>query len=239
MAARFLLAGLTAALCLTWAASARAQQFPSTRWTASQSVAPVRSLPLDDGYAPPEDEYAPLEDEYEYVEPSAMRPIAPMSGIKRLWHKFFTESKRNNCWPHPFIYSDREMVRTPFVVMVNNGWKRQNTLGKYHFREDTNKLTEAGELKVRWILLEGPAHHRIIYIHRARAAEDTTQRVDAVQQLAIKLVPAGELPAVLQTDVGPAGWPAAQVDNIDRKFQSSAPNPRLPEATEGSGDINQ
>ena len=49
--------------------------------------------------------------------------------------------KRRQCWPDPFVYPDRVATRMPFATMVNNGWRRQNMLGKFHFEPNTGNLT--------------------------------------------------------------------------------------------------
>jgi len=146
--------------------------------------------------------------------------------------------KRNNCWPKPFVCPDRQAVRAPFVIMVNNGWRRQNILGDYHFKNEHGELTEAGRLKVQWILTQAPEQHRIIFVHRASRQEETAARVDAVQQLASRIVPTGDLPQVMETHLNEAGWSADQIDKINRDFyEKSAPSPRLPEKQEaGSGN---
>lgn len=155
-------------------------------------------------------------------------PVAWAKSICRDW-------KRNNCWPKPFDYSDRQSVRAPFVVMVQNGWRRQNLMSDFHFETDTGKLTPAGAEKIRWILLEAPERHRTIYVSRARTAQETTARVAAVQAAGTQLLPEGQLPAVLETNLQPYGWSADRVDAIGRKFQDTTPAPRLP-AADKSGD---
>lgn len=149
-------------------------------------------------------------------------------------HSVARDAKRRNCWPQPFLSADRHDARAPFAIMVNNGWRRQNMLGDHHFDEFSGELTEAGKLKIRWILTEAPLHHRDIYVHRAEAAEKTLVRLDNVQRLAASLVPEGELPAVLETSISTRGWPASQVDAIGRRFESSMPNPRLSTEAVGS-----
>lgn len=62
--------------------------------------------------------------------------------------------KRRNCWPEPFDAADRYAVRSPFVTMVDNGWRRQNLLGDHHFDPKTNELNESGRLKVQWIVYQ-------------------------------------------------------------------------------------
>jgi hypothetical protein len=145
--------------------------------------------------------------------------------------------KRNNCWPQPFVAPDRQAVRSPFVIMVHNGWRRQNILGEYHFRPDNGELTEAGKLKVQWILTQAPKQHRIIFVHQAQTADQTAARIDAVEQLAVQLAPTGELPQVVETHLNEAGWSADKIDRVSRDFyEKTAPKPRLPDAqSSGSG----
>ena len=73
----------------------------------------------------------------------------------------------------------------------------------------SGELTEAGRIKIRWILTEAPQHHRTIYVQKAADAEVTAARIDNVQQLAAQMQPEGTLPLVLETGVPVRGWPAA------------------------------
>jgi len=149
--------------------------------------------------------------------------------LEQFIHNVIRDTKRNNCWPKPFLYPDRQAARVPFVLMVNNGWRRQNMLGDYHFRQDNGKLSESGRLKVQWILTEAPRHHRTIYVHRASSPEETATRMAVVRAQVFALVGThGEPPAIVESSVSPAGWPAERVDSIGRKFLSTAPDPRLP-----------
>ena len=83
-----------------------------------------------------------------------------VDGTKKFCHSVARDTKRRNCWPEPFTRPDRYAVRAPFALMVSNGWRRQNLLGEHHFVDQGGKLTEAGRLKIRWILTEAPQHHR-------------------------------------------------------------------------------
>ncbi|MHC4178974.1 MAG: hypothetical protein ACYSWU_15785 [Planctomycetota bacterium] len=159
-----------------------------------------------------------------------------VDGTKEFCRSVARDTKRRNCWPEPFTRPDRYAVRAPFALMVSNGWRRQNLLGEHHFVDQGGKLTEAGRLKIRWILTEAPQHHRTIYVHRATKPEVTAARIDDVQQLAAQIVPEGALPLVLETSIPAGGWPAARADIIGRKFESSAPDPRLPESSSGGGE---
>jgi hypothetical protein len=142
--------------------------------------------------------------------------------------------KRRQCWPAPFDAGDRVAARTPFAMMVANGWRRQNMLGEFHFEPGTGQLTEAGRLKVRWILTAGPEQHRLIYVHTAESNQETSARLAAVQQLASQISPAN-LPPVLATSISDEGWSANQVDAIQRKYIAAQPSPRLPMPSANTG----
>jgi len=164
-------------------------------------------------------------------------PVRPASGqgLNAFCHSLCRDWKRNNCWPTPFVYPDRQTVRAPFAVMVHKGWERQNTLGEYHFDPQQAQLNEAGRLKVRRILTQVVPQHRTIYVLRTDSPEGTAARVDAVRQLAHRILPEDQVPPVLTSNVQAAGWPASQVDEIGRKFQSSTPDPRLPKMVTDAG----
>jgi hypothetical protein len=151
-----------------------------------------------------------------------------------IFNSIARDVKRRQCWPDPFLGPDRATVRAPYATMVANGWQRQNMLGEYHFESGTGQLTEAGRLKVRWILTAGPQQHRIVYVHRADADEETSARMAAVFRLASQITPK-DLPSVLPTSISDEGWRADQVDLIGRKFQATTPPPRLPPASCGGG----
>jgi hypothetical protein len=143
--------------------------------------------------------------------------------------------KRRQCWPKPFVCEDQASVHAPFVVMVANGWQRQNTLGDFHFDPQSGELTEAGRLKVQWIVQEAPEFHRDIYVHRGPSAEQTAARINAVQQAAVPLAQPGQQPQVIATEIPARGWSAEEVDVVHRKFLKTIPDPRLPQISSGSG----
>jgi hypothetical protein len=150
--------------------------------------------------------------------------------VTRFLHTVVRDTKRNNCWPDPFVGPARAAARAPFVLMVARGWERQNTLGAQHFEPESGKLNLAGQSRVRKILIEGLPEHRTIYIQRSLSPEETLARVDAVQQTAAKIVPHGELPGVIETDLPPLGWSAQTIDEVETKYRSSMPVPRLPKS---------
>jgi hypothetical protein len=151
------------------------------------------------------------------------------------FHSFPQDTKRRNCWPQPFVCPDRQAVRMPFAIEANNGWRKQNLLGDQFFELKTGELTEAGRLKVHWIAFGAPAQHRSIYVHVADSREETVARMAAVQTYIAKIQPQGVLPSVSETTYSDDGSPADLVDSINRKYQSSIPNPRLAPKDSGGG----
>jgi hypothetical protein len=145
------------------------------------------------------------------------------------------DTKRRNCWPAPFTCPDRQTVREPFAIMVNNGWRRQNMLGDFYFEPTTGQLTEAGKLKIRWIMFEAPEQHREIFVHIAQTSEETQARMAFVTAEAGSLATQGQVPPIMQTSISDGGTPADRVDWIARKYQSSMPTPRLPAVSGQSG----
>ena len=166
---------------------------------------------------------------------SAAHALPASAGpLGQFFHNVVRDTKRRHCWPEPFLAADRHDVRAPLALMVHNGWRRQNMIGDHHFVDEAAELTQAGQLKVRWILTEAPQQHRTIYVHRAEDAETTAMRLDSVQQLAAKLAPEGPLPQVFVTDIPAEGSSASRVDAIGRRFDSATPDPTLPAAGGGS-----
>jgi hypothetical protein len=153
-----------------------------------------------------------------------------VEGAKQFGVSVARDYKRRNCWPEPFAQPERYDVRSPFGIMVYNGWRQENLLGDYHFVDEGGELTEAARIKVRWILTQVPLQHRTIYVQTAINPDVTALRIDNVQQLASQIVPEGPLPPVVETMISPRGWRAAEADLIGRKFEASAPEPRLPDA---------
>lgn len=153
---------------------------------------------------------------------------APADWFCDLFNSAVKDTKRRNCWPAPFQCPDRQTVRTPFAVMVNNGWRKQNMLSDFHFEPTTGKLTEAGQMKIRWIMFEAPEQHRAVFIHMAKYPEETESRLAAVHEYVASVAPQKELPPISVTTISDEGAPADRIDMIGRKYQASTPNPRLP-----------
>src|SRR5690606_26497832 len=84
-------------------------------------------------------------------------------------------------WPRYYTPAARRGVCAAYSAMIENGWRRQNLLGDYHFHPDANTLTEAGKLKVQWILTQAPPGRREVFVERDLDQSVTAQRIAAVQ----------------------------------------------------------
>ena len=160
--------------------------------------------------------------------------------MKQGWHSFWDRVEldfhRMNCWPEPFQHADRQAYAAPFAIMIDNGWRLQNTISDELFDAHTNQLSYAGELKVRWIVTEAPPERRVVFVLRGMTPDATAVRLDSVQQAIARVLPAGPMPEVLLTDVAPRKGNGAYFDQINRGLQDTVPAPRLPSMVEESGD---
>lgn len=151
----------------------------------------------------------------------------------RLAHRIKADWIYNNVWPDQFIPHDRQMVRAPFAIMIDKGWQLQNTLGDHHFDVETQQLTRAGELHLRWIITQAPENRRTVFVLRGHNEAATDVRIDTVQQTIANIQPHGALPAVVQTSVAPPSSPADYVDAVNQKATKAQPAPVLPAASGG------
>jgi hypothetical protein len=118
----------------------------------------------------------------------------------------------------------------PFEVMKNNGWRSYNTLPTALFTED-HRLTEAGRLRVKWIVTQAPVERRAIFVLNGNDSRATAARVESVQLAVSELLPVGALPQIYVTDVEPVGSSGQYQTKINRALMSSTPLPRLPRFT--------
>jgi hypothetical protein len=148
-------------------------------------------------------------------------------GFNQFWHRCGVDFHRNNSWPEPFLTADKIAVRTPYCIQTDNGWKMQNTIGSYLFDAETQRVNQAGELLVKWVVTQAPAHRRAVFVLKADSAEATKARVESVQ-LAVAKFGGGCMYPVLLTDSEPSGWPASYIDSISQQYSATMPAPRLP-----------
>ena len=148
-------------------------------------------------------------------------------GFQQFWHRCGVDFHRNNSWPEPFLSADKIAVRTPYCIQTDNGWKMQNTVGTFLFDPETQRVNQAGELLVKWIVQQAPINRRAVFVLKGDTAEETAARVDSVQQAVAKYADGCVCP-VLLTTTEPAGWSAAYIDTITQQFNATIPAPRLP-----------
>ena len=141
-------------------------------------------------------------------------------------HSAAIDKARNNAWPQPFRAADAASVVAPFEIMKNNGWREHNTLGSVVFNEE-NDLTEAGAIKVDWIITQAPTNQRVIYVKSGRTPEQTAVRLESVQLTVSQMVPTGPLPQIIITDIEPPTSSGAYQTLIHRALIRTTPSPRL------------
>lgn len=142
-----------------------------------------------------------------------------------------------NClWPAQYIPTARCSVNSAYTAMINNGWRRQNLLGAYHFEEGTNQLTSAGKLKTKWILTQAPQDRRMIFVERGLDQSETASRIAAVHSWASNQSPVMEPVQVNDTHIVSEGHTAGSVDNIFVGFQTNQPAPVLQPSAASAGD---
>jgi hypothetical protein len=142
---------------------------------------------------------------------------------------------QNAIWPRQYIGPARRGICQATERMIANGWRRQNLLGKYDFDESRQELSEAGRLKVEWILTQAPPQRRTIYVQKLGDQEQMAARIEAVQELASNVAPSAGQVDVQETLVRDEGHPAMQVDAVFVGFSRNQPMPALPGAGGGSG----
>jgi len=149
--------------------------------------------------------------------------------------------RANQMWPSQYVPAARRSVQNVYEIMVNNGWRRQNLLGAYHFNPDSNELTEAGKLKVKWILSQAPQHRRSIFVERGSDPSRTDARVASINHWASAMSPSVGIVDINDTHLVAEGHPAGAVDHIFVGFQTNKPAPVLPapvSSSSSSGSSN-
>ncbi len=139
-------------------------------------------------------------------------------------------------WPRHYIPPARRSVCATYAAMVNNGWRRQNLLGDYHFDKETNELTNAGKLKVNWILSQAPVQHRNVFVQRGSEELQTTSRIASVNDYAGNMSPSVGRIDVNDTHIVAEGHSAASVDSVFVGYEANRLPPVLPASTGGGGE---
>lgn len=150
-------------------------------------------------------------------------------------HNFKRDFRRNAMWPEPFLQADRNAVMCPFAIQTANGWRRQNLLSDYHFNDATNQLNLAGEERLRYILTQMPPTRRTVFVQQGNSAPVTESRMTSVERVAQQIVPPNMVAHIVESNLPNEGWPAADIDAVQRKFIATTPDPRLPAGGISSG----
>ncbi|AMV32506.1 hypothetical protein VN12_10305 [Pirellula sp. SH-Sr6A] len=141
-------------------------------------------------------------------------------------HKASVDRARNNAWPQPFRAADAQAVVAPFEIMKANGWRENNTLGSLLFSQE-DELSEAGKLKIQWVLVHAPQSQRVIYVKSGSTKESTDARVESVQLAVSALMPTGALPQILVTEIDPPTSSGVYQNLVHRALIRTTPAPRL------------
>lgn len=134
----------------------------------------------------------------------------------------------NRQWPSPYVCPDRVNAHAPFNTMVSNGWRRQNLMGSHHFKQDSTELTQAGELKVQWIMNQAPPAYRRMFVERSVDPQVTSTRIETVTKYAERIAMNGVVPQVRDTTIVSEGRPAGTVDFVNTQFRENMRVPMLP-----------
>lgn len=151
----------------------------------------------------------------------------PVGAWNQFWHRCKVDFHRNNSWPEPFLSADRQAARTPFYLMADNGWKMHNTISSFLFDPETQRVNQAGELLIRWIVTQAPSPRRVVFVLQGDTPEATAARVESVQAVVAKYAGGTACP-VLLTSTEPTGWSAAYIDAITQQYHATIQPPRLP-----------
>ena len=155
------------------------------------------------------------------------------AGWRDFWNGVHAGTQRNYCWPRPFSYGAQAVTRQPLQIMINSGWRQENTIGDSLFEQETNRLTEAGKLRVREIATQYPIARRTIHVLQGANPEQTSVRLDGVQRAVAAAQVNGPLPPVLVTNIKPTSGHGAYYNSIHRAYNASIPQPRLPAGSGG------
>lgn len=150
--------------------------------------------------------------------------------------KFCGTFYTNQQWPSPYVCPDRKYAHAPFNTMIQNGWRRQNLMGSHHFNEDASKLTQAGELKVQWIMTQAPPAYRQMFVERSIDPTVTESRIDTIKAYSEKIATNETPPQVAETHIYSEGRPASTVDFVNNQFRDNQRVPALPTGGMGTAE---
>jgi len=142
-------------------------------------------------------------------------------------HNAHVDARRNAAWPQPFRSADSASVVAPFEIMKANGWQEFNTLASCFF-DESDQLTDAGQLKLQEILTMTPQSKAPIFVQKGESQQSTAARVESMELAISGLIPEGDLPQIAVTDSSPATSSGAYQTMVHRALIQTTPTPRLP-----------
>jgi hypothetical protein len=149
-------------------------------------------------------------------------------GGSPVWDEVKASYHENAMWPGQYVQPSRRAICRSFDLMIANGWRRNNLLTKYDFATEGEGLSEAGKLRVSWILTQAPPNRRTIFVQRGADEAATAARIEAVQTLAADLGPGAGPADVQETLLRDEGHPATSVDAVFTGFSTNQMPPVLP-----------
>jgi len=152
--------------------------------------------------------------------PPYPRPTGPK---QHFWNRYH----HAHYWPYPYQCEDRAYVRDVMDRQMHNGWADQTTLYAYHFEKDTNKLTEAGLMHLRWILTHAPESRRTVFVQSANESIESQERLANVQYAASQMAGDDNLPPTMLRLAPTYGRPAREEDMKYRAYIGSILPPRI------------
>lgn len=155
-------------------------------------------------------------------------------------HVYHDSAFANRYWYDQYVWPSRRAICQSYATMVNNGWRRNNLLGEYHFDpKNPQQLSEAGQHKTKWILTQAPQDRRTVFVERGVEQTETTDRLAAVQDYAANLSPSQGPADVQETHIRNEGRPAGAVDAVFTGFSANQAPPVLPQSSSGSSESGE
>jgi hypothetical protein len=133
----------------------------------------------------------------------------------------------------------RRGICQSFDLMTVNGWRKNNLLGKFDFDAEGDSMSDAGRLRVQWILTQAPPNRRTIFVERGVDEAATAVRIEAVQTLAAALRPSVGPVDIQETHLRDEGRPATMVDAMLTGFSANQMPPVLPESSGTSSESGE
>jgi|SaaInlStandDraft_1057018.scaffolds.fasta_scaffold90819_1 hypothetical protein len=152
--------------------------------------------------------------------PAEPRPTGPKP---HMIHRFHAA----HYWPYPYDVWSRNSVNNMIDAHQQKGWQDATTVYEYHFDTDSNELTDAGNMHIKWILENAPIQYRTLYLQTSAKAGSNDLRMAAVTQVAGRLTAGEQPPSVVFRNTTAYGRPAQEVDSIRRGELQSQPLPRI------------